>query len=167
MRSEQEWKPQNKLISQGWLFSVISQNSMFTLNSAWSSVQSKLPKNIFNFTIKFINNSLPTRYNLRRWGLLTTSDCSFCFQSESLLHIIAGCQTYLTQGRFTWRHDSILHFIANTFQFIPNSILYADVPGFATPSVISGDTLHPDLFLHFQNKYLYIIELTVCFKSIW
>ena len=134
MRSEQEWKLQNELVSQGWFFSALSQNSMFKLNSAWSSVQSKLPKNIFNFTIKYINNTLQTRYNLHKWGLSQTSNFSFCFQSEPLLHVIAVCQTYLTQGRFTWQRSSILHFIARTFQSIPNSILYADVPGFVTPS---------------------------------
>ena len=165
VRSEHEMKLQNDLISQGWFFSIISQQSILNLTSAWSSVQRKLPKNIFNFSIKYINNTLPTRSNLHKWGLSPTSDCSFCSQSESLLHVIAGCQNYLTQGRFTWRHDSILHFIAKAFQSIPNSTLYADVPGFVTPSVVTGDSLRPDLVLHFRNKCLYIVELTVGFES--
>ena len=127
MRSEQEMKLQYDLISQGWFFSIISQQSIFKLTFTLSSVQSRLPKNIFNFTIKYINNTLPTRSNLHKWGLSSTPDCSICFQSESLLHIIAGYQTYLTQGCFTWRHDSILQFIPKTFQSIPNSTLYADI----------------------------------------
>ena len=130
-----------------------------------SSVQRKLPKNIFYFTVRYINNTLPTRSNLHKWGLLPTSDCSFCSQSESLLHIIAGCQTYLTQGRFTWRHDSILQFIPTTFQSISNSTLFADIPGFVTASVITGDPLRPDLVSHFQNKCIYTVELTVGFES--
>ena len=156
-----EMKLQNDLISQGWFFSIISQQSILNLTSARPTVHSRLPKNIFNFTVKYINNTLPTRSNLLKWGLSPTSDCSFCFQSESLLHNVAGCQTYLTQGRFTWRHDSILHFIARTFQSLPNSTLYADILGFVSPSVITG----PDLFLHFQNKCLYIIDLTVGLES--
>jgi len=98
-------------------------------------------------------------------GTITDIRLFLLFQSESLLHIIAGCQTNLTQGRFTWRHDSILHFIAKTFQSIPSSTLYADIPGFTSPSVITGDSLRPDLLLHFQKKCLYIIELTVGFES--
>ena len=145
LRSEHEMKRQNDLISQGWFFSIISQQSIPNLPSAWSAVQSRLPKIILNFTVKYTNNTLPTRSNLHKWGASPTSDCSFCFQSESLLHIIVGCQTYLTQGRFTWLHDSILHFIAKTF--------------------LTGDSLCPDLVLHFQNKCIYIIELTVGFES--
>ena len=102
MRSGYEMKRQIDLISQGWFYSIISQQSILNLTSAWSTVQSRLPMDIFNFTVKCINNTLPTPSNLHKWGLSPTSDCSFCFQSESLLHIIAGCLTYLTQGQFTW-----------------------------------------------------------------
>ena len=38
------------------------------VNRIWSTCQSKLPKNIFNFTNRYINNSLPTRKNLNKWG---------------------------------------------------------------------------------------------------
>ena len=154
-------KLQNDFISQGWFLSIISQQPILKLTSVWSSIQRILPKNIFNFTVKYINNTLPTRCNLHKWGLSPTSDCSFCSQSESLLH----CQTYLTQDCFTWRHDSIVQFIAKAFQSIPNSTLYADVPGFVTPSVSIGSSLRPDLVLHFQNKCLYIVELTGGFES--
>ena len=157
-------KLQNDLISQGWFCSIISQQSILKLTSAWSSVQRKLPMNIFNFRVKCINNTLPTRSNLHKWALSPTSYCSFCSPSESLLHVIAGYQTYLRHGRFTWRHDSILQFIAKTFQSIPNSTLYADIPGFATPSVFTGGFLRPDIFLHLQSKCLYIVEVTVGFE---
>ena len=57
-------------------------------------------------------------------------DCSFCLNPESLLHVVAGCQQYL--DRFTWRHDSILNFIAKSLQPVINvhSSNYADVNGF-------------------------------------
>ena len=92
--------------------------------------QSHLHKNIYNFTIPYINNSLPTRTNMTRWGLSQSPDCSFYLNPESLLHIDAGCQHYL--DRLTWRHDSILNFIANSLQPLINdrSSLYADVNGF-------------------------------------
>ena len=41
----------------------------------------------------------------------------------------------------------------------------ADLPGFLCPSVITGDNLRPDLLLPFQNKCLYIFELTVGFET--
>ena len=69
VRSEQEMKLQNDLISQGWFFSIISPQSMLKVTSAWSSVQCKLPKNTFNGTVKYIIKTLPARSILHKWGL--------------------------------------------------------------------------------------------------
>ena len=165
VRKENEERLQNQLISQGSFFSTILNISTSTFNSLWSSVQSKLPKNIFNFTIRYINNTLPTRKNLSKWGLSSTSDCSFCSSPETLLHIVAGCETYLNEGRFTWRHDSVLNFLASTLTAVQNSRLYVDIPGFVNPSVLTGDNLRPDLLLAIENECLYILELTVGFES--
>ena len=69
IRNENEDRLQNHLISQGSFFRNIIDNSTSTFNCLWSSAQSKLPKNIFNFTVRYINNALPTRKNLLKWGL--------------------------------------------------------------------------------------------------
>jgi hypothetical protein len=95
--------------------------------------------------------------------------------------VIAGCKTYLNEGRFTWRHDSVLNFLASTLTAVQNSTLYADIPGFVNPSinstlyadipgfvnpsVITGDRLRPDLLLVTENRCLYILELTVGYES--
>ena len=102
-----------------------------------------------------INNSLPKRKNMARWGLSQRPDCSFCLNPESLLHVVAGCQQYL--DRFTWRHDPILNFIAKSLQPVINvhSSLYADVNGFLNPSIITGDNYRPDLlFLTSPSAYM-------------
>ena len=115
--------------------------------------------------MRYINNSLPTRKNMTRWGLSQSPDCSFCLNLESLLHVVAGCQQYLY--RFTWRHDSILNCIAKSLQPVINvhSSLYADVNGFLNPSII-GENYRPDLLFLIQSKCLcYVLELTVCFES--
>ena len=49
---------------------------------------------------------------------------------------------------------------------MPDWSIYADLPSFSSPSLISGDTFRPDLILH--NKHtnaIYILELTVGFES--
>ena len=84
-RSEHEDKLKNQLTCQGSFFSNVTKFSLSHLNKVWSTAQSKLPKNIYNFTIRYINNSLPTRKNLSRWGLSSSSECSFCLGPESLL----------------------------------------------------------------------------------
>ena len=72
---------------------------------------------------------------------------------------------YLNDGRFTWRHDQMLQAIAKSLKSIPDSVLYVDLPGYITPSVISGSSLRPDLLLTVSSKYLYILELTVGFEA--
>ena len=164
-REKNEQRLQNNLIPQGSFFSNIVKNSTLTFNSLRSSVHSELPKNIFNFTVRYINNSLPTRKNLVKWGLSSSADCSFCCCPESLLHVISGCKTYLDEGRFTWRHNSVLNFIASSLLNVERSQLYVDLPGFVSPSIITGDQLRPDLLLAIEDKVLYILELTVGFET--
>ena len=113
-RFNQEDKLQHHLTSQRFFFSNVIKYSLSSVNSIWSEAQSHLPKNIYNFTIRYINNSLPTRKNMARLGLSHSPGCSFCLNPESLLHVVTGCQQYL--NRSTWRHDSILNFIAKSLQ---------------------------------------------------
>jgi hypothetical protein len=165
VRNEHEDKLQHHLSLQGSFFSNIMKYSTISFNSIWSSVQSKLPKNIFNFSIRYINNTLPTRKNLLRWGISPTSECTFCLEPETLLHVVAGCKTYLNEGRFTWRHDSVLNFIASSLKSAKHSNLYADLPGYISPAVLTGNELRPDLLITLENKCIYILELTVGFES--
>ena len=72
---------------------------------------------------------------------------------------------YLNDGRFTWRHDQMLQFIAQSLESIPDSVYYVDLPGYITPSVISGNSLRLDLLLTVSSKCLYILELTVGFET--
>ena len=123
-----------------------------------------LPTNIFNITIRYVYNSLATRKNLYLWGLLNTSDCSFCLQPESL-HIVTGCKTYLGQGRFSWRHNSALRFPAQIFISVNSLKLYVDLPSYLFPSIIKEDNLRPDMLLSTVDNRLYIIELTVGFET--
>ena len=163
-RAGHEDKLKNQLSFQGSFFSSVTKFASPQLNKVWSNAQSKLPKNIYTFTIRFINNSLPTRNNLTKWGISSTSECGFCFNKESLLHVVAGCQSYL--DRFTWRHNSILNFLAQTLQSINGYDLFADLPGFRSPSIITGDRFRPDLLLTSSNSsLLYIVELTVGYES--
>ena len=134
-------------------------------NSVWSTVQSNMPRNIFNFTVQYLKNSLANRVNLFRWNLSQTSGCSFCFLPDSLLHVVAGCKTYLDEVRFTWRHNSALQFIANSLQSIVGSTLHVDLPGFRSPCIITGDTLRPDLLLVTEDRKLFLLELTVGFET--
>ena len=128
-RAEHTARLQTQLPSQGFIITFLLKHSLQKLNLLWSATQSKLPVNIFNFTIKYLNNTLATRKNLLLWSLSPTSDCSFCLQPESFLHVVAGCKMYLNEGRFTWRYNLALKFLAETLQSIRSAKLYVDPPG--------------------------------------
>ena len=40
-----------------------------------SKSSSKLPKNIYNFSIRYFNNSLANASNMHKWGKTTLSKC--------------------------------------------------------------------------------------------
>ena len=165
IRADQAEKLQSKLPSQGFIISFLLEKSLKRLNSLWSKAQSSLPTNIFNFTIRYLNNTLANKKNLYMWKLATTPDCSFCLQSESLLHVVAGCKSYLEQGRYTWRHNTVLKFLAQTLPSLQPSKLFVDLPGYLSPSILTGESLRPDMLLSIEDKCLYIIELTVGFET--
>ena len=124
-----------------------------------------MPTSIFIFTVRYLNNTLANRTNLHKWKLSSSPDCSFYLKPKSLLHIVEGCKSYLEDGRYTWRHNSALYFIASTLQCIKNSTMYADLPGFFSPCIITGDHLRPDMLISIGSATIYIIELTVGFYT--
>jgi len=112
-----------------------------------------------------LSNTLATQKNLSKWWITQSSACSFCLQSETLQHIVSSCKSYLEQGRYTWRHDSVLNFIANTLSGLQFCSLYASLPAFLSPSLITGDSHRPDLILVTNDNNSYILELTIRFES--
>ena len=74
-----------------------------------------------------------------------------------LIHVADGCITYLNEGRCTWHHDSAL----KALEAAPNLFVYADITGFLSPSLITGDRLCPDLILVTSNKQLFLLKRTV------
>ena len=77
VRQQHTEKLQSQLTSQGFIISFLLEHSVKSLNSLWSSAQSKLPKNIFNFSIRYLSNTLANRVNLYKWKLSQSSDCHF------------------------------------------------------------------------------------------
>jgi hypothetical protein len=71
--------------------------------------------------IKFILNAtvnwLKTPDMMKIWGYKQTAFCPLCRHPQCTLHhIISGCPIALHQGRYTWRHDSILEYLGQVVQ---------------------------------------------------
>ena len=153
------------LKSQGFIISCILTHASSKTCSLWSIVQQSMPNNFFNFSVKYLNNTLATRKNLCKWSISQSAACSFCLQSESLQRVVSSCKLYLKDDRYTWCHNSVLLSLAKTVSSFSDCLLYADLPSCLPPSVITGDSLRPDLVFISKNSILYILELTVGFES--
>ena len=60
----------------------------------------------------------------------------------------------------------MFNFITKSLQPVidVHSSLYADVNGFLTHSIITGENLRPDLHFLIQSKCPYVLELTAGFE---
>ena len=56
---------------------------------------------------------------------------------------------------------SVLSYLAKSMSSIKNASLYADLPSFPCPSLITGDSLRPDLVLVLNNNW-YILSTLLC-----
>ena len=165
IQKDHEDRINHELTSPGFIMSSILKLSNSNTRRLWSIVQQNMPKNIFNFMIRYLNNTLPTRKNLYKWSLSDSPSCSFCLHPETLQHVVSSCKSYLEDGRYTWRHNSVLLHIANSFSSLQRCRLFVDLPSFPSPSLITGDSLRPDLALISPDNTLYILELTVGFET--
>ena len=54
-------------------------------------------------------DTLPSPSNLHRWHINLEASCLLCRkQNFTTAHVLGACIVALQQGRFTFRHDSIL-----------------------------------------------------------
>ena len=71
----------------------------------------------------------------------------------------------LRQGRYTWRHNSVLKALASFL--LPRGIgeLYVDLEGFRSPSEVTGDPKRPGMLIVRPGGTLYLVELIVCYET--
>ena len=165
IQHDHEERINNTLLSQGLVPSSILKFTCQKTNCLWSTAQQNLPRNIFNFSMKYLYNTLPTRKNLCKWSIFHSSTCSFCLQSETLQHVVFSCISYLDEGRYTWRHNSVLLYLANKFSSLKQCTVYADLPSFLSPCLITGESHRAHLLLLTENESICILELTVGFET--
>ena len=118
----------------------------------WSKSVSKLPKNIYNFSISYVNNSLANAPNMHKWGKTTSSLCLHCNKNQTLGHVVAGCKTSLREKSYNYRHNSILLNLGRILESIKSIDIYIDIPGYKCPTIITGENQRPDLIAILNNK---------------
>ena len=152
----------SKLNTQGAVIRCVWSEVLQSSKNAWFAVQSNLSRNLYNFTVRYLNNTLPHLSNICTWGLAETKSCPLCSNIQSLLHAVAGCTESLDQ--YTWRHDSVLNYTATFLKRFARE-LYADVTNFSSPSIITGEEMRPDLLIILDRSKMFVVELKIGFKS--
>uniref|UniRef100_A0A1X7UFF2 Reverse transcriptase zinc-binding domain-containing protein n=1 Tax=Amphimedon queenslandica TaxID=400682 RepID=A0A1X7UFF2_AMPQE len=108
---------------------------------------------------------------LCRWKYRTDSSCGLCNAPQCTVnHILSCCPTSLLQGRYTWRHDTVLKRLYNllrdnldesvTIFADLNNLRASDTPPATIPLNIIVTTARPDIVI-IDGRYICLLELTI------
>ena len=161
------------LVQQGNMLKLIDLENM---DLTWRSIIYDLPRGVLSFAVRSAIDYLPTFSNLKKWGKRSQTKCKLCGNYETLLHVLNNCSVSLNQGRYTWRHNSILkHTLSALKGFIESTnndlLLFSDISGFTTtggtlPVNVIVSKLKPDMVIHNkQDNSIHLVELTVPFEA--
>ena len=135
-------------------------------DATWQAFIFNLPRGTMKWILNSSINTLPTKTNLKQWGKLVNDKC-FCGLRQTLNHILCCCAPSLEQGRFTFRHDNILHYVSMCLDR-QRYTCYLDLEGQQTEA---GGTIPPSLVITLKkpdiviidkkSKSVHIFELTV------
>ena len=168
---ESHWNHHLNTLSVQCKFSNVV--SLESEQHVWSKlIRGGLPHGQLSFLLKAGSDTLPTALNLKRMRIQCDGSCKLCRNPRpTTAHILSGCPEALSQGRYTWRHDSVLKCICKSLlDKIHNVKLYADLCGYrfddspplTIPSSIVVTSYRPDLVIVSEtDKRISILELTV------
>ena len=75
------------------------------------------------FCIGSTFNTLASPSNLKRWGMAVSGNCSLCdVENCTIAHVLSGCAVGLGQGRYRYRHDSVLREICHHLAAFINNL---------------------------------------------
>ena len=173
-QTDEYWRDKiRSLVMQGNFVSLLIEEDT---NVTWKSYLWSLPRGIAKFAINSSLDTLPSGDNLKRWGKRVSDVCPMCGggSKQTLNHILSSCSSALNQGRFTWRHDSVLKTL---HAFVGNRLrngysIFVDLTG---KDAGSGRMFPPDVIITSQRpdvvvmnaveKKVIIFELTCPFDT--
>jgi len=88
-------------------------------NLIWGNLSTHVLKFVLNATVNWVR----TPALLHLWGYKQECRCCLCGANKCTLHhILSNCNFSLNNGRYTWRHDSVLSLIRQSIQDYLNHI---------------------------------------------
>ena len=79
------------------------------------------PQPLVSFLLQATFDTLPSPANLCRWNTISSENVCFLYSKKicPTAHILSGCKFALSQGRFNYRHDSILNILVKSiYEFL-------------------------------------------------
>ena len=114
VRSQEEERRRAKAVGQGsqgaWTKWDLPSRKL-----TWEELWRWEPLRI-SFLLRSVYDTLPSPSHLHMWGVKEDPNCKLCGQRGTLAHILTGCKTSLSQGRYTWRHDKVLLALAHMIE---------------------------------------------------
>ena len=74
---------------------------------------------------------------------------------ETLAHITNNCEVALNQGRWNFRHDSVLNFVSSCIERMEGMEVYIDIPGQQTTA---AGTVPPSITVTAEKPDIFIID---------
>ena len=111
-----------KTIDDTYAFSKAVQLSMdkmdnYVQQDFSSASLMTMPTNTTSFCLDSTYDTLPSPTNLKRWTITTEGMCTLCSKDLcTTAHILGACNVALQQGRYTFRHDTVLHQVIEALQ---------------------------------------------------
>ena len=101
----------------------------------WNKLLTDFHPRQLSFLLKASSDTLPTAVNLRRWHIQCGAKCTLCDSNcPTTAHILGGCPVALSQQRYTYRHNKVLHILASKlitlFADCHDVKVHADLQGF-------------------------------------
>ena len=131
----------------------------------WKSYMYNLKQGTLKFLLNASLDTLPTAANLVRWKKSSCDLCKLCKRRETTNHVLNGCPVGLDQGRYTYRHNSVINYIVNSVD--SKFKVYSDLPGHLAPG---GGSIPPEIcvtaekpdivILNNHKKEIHLFELT-------
>ncbi len=113
--SDEEYGYKIKAVSQGQQGKLTMWEAVSDGVLTWADLW-RMPHTRLSFLIRATYDTLPSPQNLKLWFGVEES-CQLCgHQNPSLQHVLSSCKTALTQGHYVWRHDQILHMLAEVIE---------------------------------------------------
>jgi len=124
------------------------------ISQSWNRLITGPPAGQLSFLLRAGTDCLPTLLNLCRWRYRVNSSCLLSSPNPTSPHILNGCQEALSQGRYTWRHDSVLNCLVSLVSDCMLTYLVLE------PVSIFTSTVMPDLVLTSEDSVT-MIEVTI------